>query len=108
NEGQIHPRHRLFGQTGELAAWPRPCHPPTVSTLTEIEAAAAKLSRREQLQLRAFLNKRLEAVVKTKAKDDDPLAGLKEHWRRIDEMTGGKPVLTQKEWKRLAKAIRGE
>ena len=79
-----------------------------MSTLTEIEAAAAKLSRREQRQLHAFLTRQLKSAVRTKAEETaDPLAGIRAHHERMLAMTGGQPVLTQKEWKRLAKAICG-
>jgi len=78
-----------------------------MSTLAEIEAAAAKLSRREQRQLHAFLTRQLKSAAPTKVESEDPLAGIRAHRERMLALTGGQPVLTQKEWKRLAKAIGG-
>jgi hypothetical protein len=79
-----------------------------MSTLTEIEAAAAKLSRREQRQLHAFLTKQLETVAPSKRKAADPLESIRAHRERMLALAEGKPALTQKGWKVLAKAIRGE
>src|SRR5579862_2565887 len=93
-------------QPGRLAACPRPWHSCAMSTLTEIEAAAAKLPRREQRQLHAFLTKQLKPAAVTKAKAADPLAGLKAHWRRIEALTGGKPVLTRRAQERFNRALR--
>ena len=78
-----------------------------MSTLAEIEAAVKKLPRREQRKLQAFLARSLETPAKAKPKTD-PLAAMEAHWARMREITGGKPVLTRKTWRLLAKAIRGE
>jgi hypothetical protein len=79
-----------------------------MSTLTEIEAAAAKLPRREQRQLHAFITKQLKLAATAKAEIEDPLAGIRAHRERMLALTGGQPMLTQKEWKRLAKALGGK
>ena len=86
-----------------------------MNTLAEIEAAAAALPTRQQRQLLEHLAARLgtarvpaRSAKAVKAKTADPLAGMKAHWRRLQALTGGEPVLSRRAQMRFNRALRGE
>ncbi|MEI9895785.1 MAG: hypothetical protein WDN28_18365 [Chthoniobacter sp.] len=86
-----------------------------MNTLAEIEAAAAALPPKQQRQLLERLTARLDGVQVSarsakaaRVKTADPLAGMKAHWRRIQALTGGEPVLNRRAQARFDRALRGE